>query len=87
MAVLEGTFTGTGESGSIDLGGGFNLQLTGFGTGTVVLKRSTDGGNEYAPIGTYSADTGETGFSEGTPKYKIECTAYTSGTIKYRLSQ
>lgn len=84
---IEGNITGTGTTPVTVLGGNFNLSLTGFGTATVALERSTNGGVTWGVIESFTADTEKSGFSAGSPKYRLNCTAYTSGTIKYRLSQ
>ena len=85
--ALSGTITGTGATGKTTLGGLFNLSLSGFGTATVDLERSTDGGVTWGAVKSYTSDAEETGESSGSPQYRLNCTAYTSGTIVYRLSQ
>lgn len=75
-------------------------QFTGGGvlwSGTVQLERSFDGGNIYLPcnIGTgvlaiFNAGT-PVSIAFGEPEknvlYRFNCTAYSSGTINYRISQ
>jgi hypothetical protein len=84
---IEGTITGTGTTSATTLSGIFNLSLTGFGTATVVLQRSTDGGITWGAVESFTADAEKTGESAGSCKYRLNCSAYTSGTIKYKLSQ
>lgn len=84
---IEGTITGTGTTSITQLSGLFNLSLTGFGTATVALERSTNGGIDWGVVESFTADAEKTGENAGTCKYRLNCTAYTSGTIKYRLSQ
>lgn len=84
---IEGTITGTGETDITTLSGAFNLSLTGFGTATVDLMRSTNAGVDWGVVESFTADSEQTGENAGSCKYKFNCTAYTSGTIKFRLSQ
>ena len=44
IALLAGSFAGTGTSAALALRGDYNLSLAGFGTATVALQRSFDGG-------------------------------------------
>jgi hypothetical protein len=74
----------------------FNVSLWGVFVATLVAERSFDGGTNWLPL-TFSDGTGVgpfTGPASGTwaePEdgvlYRIRCSAYTSGTINYRLSQ
>lgn len=94
--VVSGSFTGTGQSAtflanardpSVE-GGRFNIDLSGFGTATVVLQRSFDNGSTWNAVKSYSADASEMGEeAEAGVLYRFNCTAYTSGTIAYRLSR
>lgn len=78
--------------------GVFNIALTGAGAGTVALERSFDRGTTWCGIfaggtqlyvwtysGTNLSETAEE--TEEQVIYRLNCTAYTSGTISYRLSQ
>lgn len=85
---VSGSFTGTGQSSSIELIGYFNLSLSGFGTGTVTIQRSFDSGASWKTVGSYTADTEYVGFEpEKGVLYRANCTAYTAGPIVYRISQ
>lgn len=83
---FSGTFSGTGQSSSSGLFGYFNLSLSGFGTATVQLQRSYDQGVTWKTRTSYTADT-EAVIQE--PEYgvlyRLNCSAYTSGTIAYRV--
>jgi len=86
--VLAGSFTGTGQSDEIGFRGNFNVSLSGFGTATVSLERSFDSGSTWKTVEEFTADTEKYGF-EPEPKviYRFNCSAYTSGTVAYRLSK
>jgi hypothetical protein len=84
MASQAGTITGTGAKASITLGGDFSLSLRDFGTATVALERSLDGTN-WGVVESFSADTEKLGESSQAAQYRVNCTAYTSGTIAYTL--
>jgi hypothetical protein len=75
--------------------GAFNLELSGTWVGTVQLERSFDGGTTYVAAakdtsGTAAAYTTNVSIVviEGEPGviYRVRCTAFTSGTVAYRLS-
>jgi len=93
--VYEGTFVATGQSASFLLFGSFNLFLSGFGTATVLLQRSYDGGTTWVTCGadalgtpaSYTANASVV-FSEPEPGmlYRLNCTAHAAGTIAYRIS-
>lgn len=94
---VAGTFVATGTSSSFAPlpGRSFNVSLWGTFVGSVTLKRSFDGGTTWLPItalgsalyswsGPVSEQTQE---DESGVLYRLECTAYTSGTVNYRVSQ
>jgi hypothetical protein len=98
--ATTGTFTATGQSASFTPAtpdnnrGPFNMSLWGTFVGTVQVERSFDGGTTWLPLtalGTaipFTAPCSEV-FEElefGV-QYRLNCTAYTSGTINYRLSR
>lgn len=95
--VVSGTFTGTGESASLAFGPdgfGGNVSLWGTFVGTVKVQRSFDGGTTWIDVtdsnGLVYEYTGPASFRIDEPEksvlYRLNCTAYTSGTINYRLS-
>lgn len=74
----------------------FNLALWGTFAGTIQLEKSFNGGTTWLPInedntGTPAAYTGPVCLSGFEPEYGVlyrwNCTAYTSGTVNYRISQ
>lgn len=87
--MIDATITATGyypSAAGIPFGGDFNLSLTGFDDASVNLERSTDGGKTWGIVETFTADAEQVGTGKGTPRYRFNCSAYTSGTIKARLS-
>jgi hypothetical protein len=98
MAI--GSFTGTGQSANFTpicgpQGVGFNISLWGTFVAAVQLERSFDNGVNWLPItgagvqlyawtGPASEMAQET---ESDVIYRLNCTAYTSGTVNYRVSQ
>jgi hypothetical protein len=75
--------------------GTYNLTVSGTFVATVQLERSFDGGVTYAPIsgatlGTTATFTGPTTLvgveTERGVLYRVNCTAYTSGTANVRIS-
>ncbi len=85
---VEGTFTSTGQSDAVALYGDFNISLSGFGAATVSLERSFDDGANWRTVKDYTDNVQEIGQEiEGSVLYRWNCTAFTSGTIAYRLSR
>ena len=96
--LVSGTFTGTGQSAEVELFGKANILIDG-GVATVAIERSFDDGTTWTAISRDSAGnpasyaTGTLGFNgtieEPQPGvlYRLNCTAYTSGTVTYRISQ
>lgn len=100
---ITGTFTATGQSSSFYPTVGdrstnnlFNVSASGTFVATVVLQRSFDNGSNWF---TCSSDASGTSASWTAPfsvvaseseqgvLYRLNCTAYTSGTVTYRISQ
>jgi hypothetical protein len=74
----------------------FNVALWGTFVATVILEKSFDNGVTYVPVlrpggntaVSYSAPSAEViGEPEDGVLYRLRCTAYTSGTVNYRLSK
>ena len=93
---VTGAFTGTGTSDTFipcisskkTESAFFNVSVWGTFVGTVQLQRSFDGGTTWIPTASYTAVDSDIGEEpEDSVLYRFECTAYTSGTINYRLSQ
>lgn len=99
-AILSGEFASAGETSDwITLRGEYNLSLSG-GEGTVELEKSYDGGltvfsvskNTDGDPASYALTSGDklslVGIEpESGVLYRLNCPAYTSGTIIYRISQ
>lgn len=92
--ALTGTLTATGQSAGVIVRGDFNVTFTGTFSATIQVERSFDSGSSWSPLTalgtgfTFSGPATEI-FSEPEfgVKYRVNCTAYTSGTISYRISQ
>jgi len=94
---VVGTFAATGQSASfVPLAGrGFNVTAYGTFVASFQLERSFDAGAHWSPItaaGTqrYIWTTPESEVAQEDQygvMYRLNCTAYTSGTVNYRISQ
>ena len=85
---VTGAFTSTGLSAPVVLerATAFNVSVSGFGSASVELERSFDDGATWVTAKTFVADYEGVGFEpEAGVQYRYHCTAYTSGTIAYRL--
>lgn len=99
MAAVTGTFTATGQSSAFQpiirdrSWGQFNLELRGTFVATVQLERSFNGTDwvSCTNLGTGVAFNGPVSEvceeNERGATFRLNCTAYTSGTVTYRLSQ
>lgn len=97
MTAVSGTFTATGQSATFvapaALKEKFNVSLSGTFSATVVLQRSFDNGSTWITVSkpdlTDASFTAGASFSVEEPeagvRYRLNCTAYTSGTVTYRL--
>lgn len=95
QVYVTGAFTGTGQSSARPVKGYYNFALWGTFVGTARLEKSYDGGTTYIPVSldalgdpaSYTAPVSVTGFEcEAGVLYRVNCTAFTSGTINYRVS-
>jgi len=100
-SLVSGTFGATGQSGSFvsDANnnlGTFNVAVWGTFSGSVTLERSFDGGTTWITCGKDSSGTAATytapaSLTVSEPEqnvlYRLNCTAYVSGTINYRISK
>ncbi len=96
--VAADTFGDTGEGAWLEAVSGrlVNISLWGTFSATVTLERSFDGGTTAVPV---SSDTIGTASSYTAPAsiqirddepgvvYRLNCTAYVSGTVSWRISQ
>lgn len=86
--VVSGTFTGTGTSDELPVHGSFTYSLTGAASATVALQRTLDNGTTWGTVESTTGDAEKNG-EELTHevRYRLNCTAYTSGTVTYRLQR
>lgn len=93
--LLTGSLSAAGASASIALYGRFNLTLSGTFSATVQLQRSFDGGTTWVErtidtTGAAASFTAPVSLSLFEPErgviYQLDVTAYTSGTVNFRLS-
>lgn len=93
VGSISGSFTGTGRSASLHPRGGvhqdkmMSLSLSGFGTATVDIERSHDGGATWQLVDSLTANTEK---NYDTPSdyfiYSINCSVHSAGTIVYFLA-
>lgn len=83
------SFTSAVAGNEMNAEGDFNISLdftTGSGVGTVALERSFDGGVTWKKVKEYTADAEEVGNSAGSLLHRLNCTAFTSGTIAAEIN-
>ena len=95
-SVVTGTLGGTGGGTALRAlpGAPVSVTLSGAWAGTVVIERSYDGGTTFVAISmpaplSYTANVSidvQNASQEIGVLYRVNCTAYTSGTVAYRLS-
>ena len=82
MASVTGTFTGTGQSDTIT-GTGIDVSLSGAATATVAIQRRMNA--SWVTIESITGD-GERVVENATGlEHRLNCTAYTSGTVTYTM--
>lgn len=95
LQVASGTLTGLDDAGeSILLRGNFNVSVWGTFDATVALERSFDGGSSWIRVTfsdgnaiTYTAAASAVWSEpEFGVSFRLRCSAYTSGSINWRLS-
>ena len=91
-SVLEVSFTSAVPSDdTVPLIGLFNLSVdftTGTGVGTVELQRSFDNELTWKTVDSFTADNESVGdAAENSVRWRLNCSAFTSGTITARISQ
>lgn len=95
--ISTGTFTAAGNGTPVQLvrGGDFNVSLAGTFVANVVPEKSFDGGTTWvpfayidgtaiswtAPMSTILTEAERGGF------WRLRCSAFTSGTVSWRLGQ
>lgn len=91
---IENTFDAVEAGTGVQVLGSFNVSIRGTFTASIKLQRSFDGGLTYNNVTALGTDITFTGpaeeiFIENEPGtfYRLNCTAYTSGTAIGRISQ
>jgi hypothetical protein len=96
FAEVDGIFSGVSAGGGIAIiPGTFNITLSGAFVATVVLERSFDGGSTWfgatlvddTPISWQVRVSTWWSEPESNVMFRLRCTAFTSGSIGWRLSQ
>ena len=97
VTAVVSTFGATGSSATLTpiAGRGFNVSIWGTFSASVQLERSFDGGTTWLPITAagvqlfvWTAPASEVNQEDQiSVAYRLRCTAYTSGTVSYRISQ
>lgn len=95
--VVEGTFTETAEGTAVAIQGHANVLIGGSFVATVQVQKSFDGGVTWFIVSRDSAgalaEYTSPGFNgtiiepESQILYRVECTAFTSGTVIWRISR
>ncbi len=81
MARTKGALTATGTMAEV-VGKNVDISIDGTFVGTVAVQRNVEG---WSTIQTYTAPT-EIVVENGAPTpVRLNCTAYTSGTISYAI--
>lgn len=82
MAIVTGTFGATGQSSTIT-GTGADVSLSGAASATVAIQRRMNG--TWVTIESITGD-GERVVENATGlELRLNCTAYTSGTVTYTM--
>jgi hypothetical protein len=87
MAILSGTLASATNSPSKAFMLKSDVSLSGTWVGTVLLQRSFDDGTTWVTVGSFTANTEFLHENNSSNIiYRFNCTAYTSGTIVFRMS-
>ena len=95
QTVLSGTLTSVTTSANVPFLGRFNFSLWGVFSATANLQKSFDGGTTWiiardvngVAMTLTAADTRVIEEVEPGVLYQVACSAFTSGTINYRVSE
>jgi hypothetical protein len=94
--LIAGTFASAVPSGAATIYGSFNVSLWGTFAATAQLQRTFDGGATWLAVSSdpagdplqWTAPASLTWTEvEKQVGYRLACTAWTSGTVSYRVSQ
>lgn len=84
--IAQGTFTATGTSSVIEVGKApFYIELWGTFTATVNLEKSNDGTNWRTKKSYTAADEEIYDNVDQRSLFRLNCAAFTSGTVNYRI--
>lgn len=84
MATVTGTFTGTGQSAVLRGTKTVDVSLSGAASATVAIQRRV--GSAWVTIESITGD-GERVVENATAlEMRLNCTAYTSGTVTYTMT-
>jgi hypothetical protein len=93
-AAITGTLSAAGASASVKVRGDFNFSLWGTFAATCELDRSFDSGTTWiqltaigSPFSWTAPATEVLNEPESGILYRVNCTAVSSGTVNYRVSQ
>lgn len=96
IRVAQGSFTSAGTQSAVMLfKGGFNITLSGTFVATVALERSFDLATTWNPITYIDGSPVQWTAAVSTPfeeiedgvVYRLNCIAFVSGSVNWRLSQ
>lgn len=85
--IIHGQVSGVGVTTTVVLGPNtaFNLSLNN-ANGTFIIERSFDDGATWRAVQTITSDYEGIGYEpEAKTVYRINCTAYVSGPMDYRI--
>lgn len=82
--TVSGSFTGTGASGTLTTKE-FAFSVSGTFSATVAIQRSFDGGTTWRTVESHTEAAEKSGDNGSECLMRLECTAYTSGTVNYVL--
>jgi hypothetical protein len=96
-SLISGTFTGTGQlSPAVNFLREFSVCLGGTFNATVLIERSPDNGASWFPCSTDASGTAASYTSPVSVDvvslvhpmlYRLHCTAFSTGTVNWTLSQ
>lgn len=82
MAVVNGTFTATGQSATVT-GTAVDVSISGAATATTAIQRRV--GANWVTIESVTGDAERVVENATGLELRLNCTAYTSGTVTYGL--
>jgi hypothetical protein len=84
---VTGSFSGTGQSSSVSTGSEkVEIEISGTWVAATIIERSFDLGTSWFPYRTIVSNMVTILEDTRDVQYRLNCTAYTSGSVVYRLS-